>query len=85
LDLIENTINSLKITSNIILKNDGVVIQNIEQFLKYRYSVDLLSFILTYIRDNEIFIKDFSYWYMTDTYNPSSKDMIKFLNSEYYK
>lgn len=82
--LVKNTIKSFKNLLNIILKKEGAVIQNIEQALKYRYSVDVLSIANTFIRVDNVKIKDFCYWYIVDQRSLSSKEMIDYINIEYF-
>ncbi len=82
--LVKNTIKSLKNLLNIIFKKEGVVIQNIEQALKYRYSVDALSLACSYIRIDKIKIKDFCYWYIVDKRGKESKELIDYININYY-
>jgi len=82
--VVKNTLNGLKNLTNIVLKNDFVVKQNIEQALKYKYSMEVFSLILNFIRDNGIKIKEFSIWYITDQRNSSSKELIDYLISNYY-
>jgi len=82
--LVKNTIKSLKNLLNIIFKKEGAVIQNIEQALKYRYSVDALSLANSYIRIDRIKIKDFCYWYIVDKRSKESKELIDYININYY-
>lgn len=82
--MVKNTIKSLKNLLNIILKKEGLVIQNIEQGLKYRYSTDVLNIAHTYIKLNNIKIKDFCLWYIVDKRNKESKDLIDYININYY-
>jgi hypothetical protein len=82
--LVKNTIKSLKNLLNIIFKKEGVVIQHIEEGIKYRYAVDALSIAHKYIKIDNIKIKDFSYWYLVDQRNKPSKDLIDYININYY-
>jgi hypothetical protein len=82
--IVKNTIKSIKNLLNIIFKKEGVIIQNIEQSLKYKYSVDVLSIANTFIKLDNIKIKDFCYWYIVDQRNKPSKDLIDYININYY-
>ena len=82
--VVKNTIKSLKNLLNIILKKEGAVIQNIEQALKYRYSIDVLSIVNNFIKIDNIKIKDFCYWYIVDQRSLASKELIDYVNIEYY-
>lgn len=82
--LVKNTVKSLKNLLNIIFKKEGIVIQNIEEALKYRYAVDALSIAHKYIKIDSINIKDFSYWYIVDQRNKASNDLIDYININYY-
>lgn len=82
--LVKNTIKSLKNLLNIIFKKEGVVIQNIEQALRYKYSVDALSLASSYIKLDKIKIKDFCDWYIVDKRSKESKELIDYININYY-
>ena len=82
--LVKNTIKSIKNLLNIIFSKEGVVIQNIEQSLKYRYSVDVLNLLYTYLRIHKTTINDFCYWFIVDSRNKSSKELIEYININYY-
>ena len=82
--LVKNTIKSIKNLLNIIFSKEGVVIQNIEQALKYRYSVDVLSLSYTYLRIHKTTIKDFCYWFIVDQRKKSSRDLIEYISLNYY-
>jgi len=82
--LVKNTVKSLKNLLNIIFKKEGVVILNIEQGLKYRYAIDALNITLNYIREEKTSIKDFCYWYIVDHRDKPSKDLIDYININYY-
>jgi hypothetical protein len=83
LEMVVNTIKSIKNLINIVLKTE-TVIQNIEQALKYKYSIDILNIMREYIRDNKITIKDFSQWYISDQRNKPSADLINYVRERYY-
>lgn len=83
-NVVKKTIMSIKNLSNIILKNDGLVIKNIEQFLKYRFSIKILNLIYSYVSIFDIKIKDFCNWFITDQVNKESKDIIKYININYF-
>ena len=84
LSFVKNTIKSIKNLLNIIFKREGVVIQNIEQALKYRYAVDVMSLAVSFIRTNNIKIEDFCYWYIVDQRNKESKELIYYIEINYY-
>lgn len=81
--IVRNTIKSIKNLLNISLKKDGLVIQNIEQALKYKYSIDVLSLIKTFIKVNNVVIKDFCNWYLIDKRSIVAKDLIKYIDINY--
>lgn len=81
--LVKNSIKSIKNLMNIVLKKDGVVIQNIEQALKYRFAVDVLSITHNYISFSKIKIKDFCYWYIVSQRNKESNDLLNYVNINY--
>lgn len=83
-NIIKNLITSLKNLSNIILKKEGLVVTNIEKFLKYKTSVQILSIIITFIQSHNISIKDFAYWYVVDQRSKESNDLINYINLNYY-
>lgn len=84
LELVKSTIKSLKNLLNIILKKDGAVIQNIEQALKYRNSVDVLSIVKEYLELEKIEIKDFAYWYIVDQRTKKSNELVDYANINYF-
>lgn len=83
LPIVKRSLNSIKIISNIILKNDGLVIKNIEEFLKYKFSIRILNLIFSYLFIFNIKIKDFSGWYKSDQLNGESKDLLKYITINY--
>jgi hypothetical protein len=83
LEKVVNTIKSIKNLINIVLKTE-TVIQNIEQVLKYKYSMDVLNITKEYIQENRISIKDFSCWYISDQRNKQSTDLINYVREKYY-
>lgn len=83
LRLVKNTIKSIKNLLNIIFKKDFIIIKNIEQALKYKFSIEIFNTTSKYIKDNKIQLKDFSYWYITDQRNVQSKNLINYINEKY--
>lgn len=81
---VKKSMKSLKNVLNIVFKKDGAVIQNIEQGIKYPYSIDILSILSDYIEIQKINIKDFSYWFISNKTTKKSRDLIDYLHIEYY-
>lgn len=81
---VKKSIIGIRIVLNMIFKKDGAVIQNIEQGIKYEYSIDILSILSEYIKNEGIKLNDFSYWFITDKLNKKSKNLIDYLHIEYY-
>jgi hypothetical protein len=71
---------SIKNLSNIILKREGVVIKYIEQFLKYKSSIQILNSLLTYLTINEIDVKEFAFSFITDDRTDFSNKIIDYVN-----
>ena len=78
--LVKNTIKSIKNLLNIIIKKENIVILNIEQGLKFKYTTNILNFIITFIKFNNIAVKDFSIWYISNQRTLLSKKLIDYIN-----
>jgi len=83
ISIVKRSLKTIRMISNMILKQDGVVINNIEQFIKYKFSIKILNLIYSYIFIFNVKIKDFSYWYKSDTINKNFKDMLKYIKINY--
>lgn len=84
LNNVQKTIKSLKNLVNIIFKKEGAVITNIDQALKYKHTIDVFNYTLTFIRMDDILIEDFCNWYINDQRNKNSQELIDYININYY-
>ncbi len=83
-ELVKNTVKSFKNLVNIIFKKEGAVITNIEQCFKYKHAIDVFNYALTFIRLDGINIKDFNGWYISDIRSKHSRELIDYINLNYY-
>jgi hypothetical protein len=75
---VKNTIKSLKNLINIIVKKE-TIIQNIEQALKNKHTIDILCISRTYIKNHNIKLNDFCYWYIVDQRSKESSKLINYI------
>jgi len=80
--IVKKLLKFIKNLSNIVLKKYGLIIQNIEQFLNSRYSIQILNLLLDYIINNNLKIKDFSYWYIVDNRDLKSKKILIYIDNQ---
>lgn len=74
-----NSVMSIKNLGNIILKNEGIIIRNIEHFLKYKSSIQVLNSLLTYVTINKINIKEFAFSFVTDNRSNFSRKILDYI------
>lgn len=79
-NLVKKVLKSLKNLSNIVLKQERVVIQNLEEFLHYRSSIKIINLVTVFSRIHKVRVKDFAYWYIVDQRNQISYDLIEYVN-----
>lgn len=78
LPLVKNTIKSIKNLLNIIF-GKYEVITNIEQGLKNKQSIKVLSITREFLKMENIGIQDFSMWYISDKRDKISKNLIDYI------